>query len=110
MKKFILFFLLATAATICFAYAQTVVSTGTKKTITLPPEKVDLKPGKGMDTVATSCNVCHSVDYIPMQPKGTKEKWTAEVNKMIKVYGAPVSEDNAKVIVGYIATHYGTGK
>lgn len=110
MKKFILFFLLATAATICFAYAQTVVSTGTKKTITLPPEKVDLKPGKGMDTVATSCNVCHSVDYIPMQPNGTKEKWTAEVNKMIKVYGAPVSEENAKIIVDYIATYYGTGK
>jgi mono/diheme cytochrome c family protein len=110
MKKFILFFLLATAATICFAYAQTVVSTGTKKTITLPPEQVDLKPGNGMDTVATSCITCHSVDYIPMQPNGTKEKWTAEVNKMIKVYGAPVSDENAQIIVGYLATNYGTGK
>lgn len=110
MKKFILFFLLATAATICFAYAQTVVSTGTKKTITLPPEQVDLKPGNGMDTVATSCIVCHSVDYIPMQPNGTKEKWTGVVNKMIKVYGAPVSDENAQIIVGYLATNYGTGK
>jgi cytochrome c5 len=110
MKKIIFFFVLAFAATICFTYAQTVVSTGSQKTITLPPEKIDLKPGKGMDTVATSCNVCHSVDYIPMQPKGTKEKWTAEVNKMIKVYGAPVSKENAKVIVGYLATNYGTGK
>ncbi|OGP53945.1 MAG: hypothetical protein A2Y65_02175 [Deltaproteobacteria bacterium RBG_13_52_11] len=110
MKKSIIFFVLATVATVCFAYAQTVVTTGTTKTITLPPEKVDLKPGQGMDKAATYCVICHSAEYITMQPKGTKAQWTGSVNKMIKVYGAPISEDDAKVIAGYLAANYGTGQ
>jgi mono/diheme cytochrome c family protein len=110
VKKFILIFLLATVATIYCAYAQTVVSTVTKKTIVLPPEKVDLKPGAGMDKAATSCVICHSTDYISMQPKGTKAKWTATVNKMITVYGAPITENDAQVIADYLAAGYGIGQ
>ena len=110
MKKLMLFFLVATVVAISFAYAQTVVTTGTKKQITLPPEKVDLKPGQGMDKAATYCVICHSAEYITMQPKGTTVQWTASVNKMIKVYGAPISEDDAKVIAGYLAANYGTGQ
>jgi mono/diheme cytochrome c family protein len=110
MKKFIIFFVLAFVGIVCLAYAQSVVSTKTKKTIVLPPEKVDLKPGKGLDKVTTSCVICHSTDYIVMQPKGTKAQWTAEVNKMIKVMGAPISADDAKIISNYLAANYGTSK
>jgi cytochrome c5 len=110
MKKFIIFFVLATVATVCFAYAQGVVTTPTQKTITLPPERVNLKPGPGMDKAATYCIICHSADYIAMQPKGTKAQWTGAVNKMIKVFGAPINEQDAKVIIDYLAATYGTGK
>jgi mono/diheme cytochrome c family protein len=110
MKRTILFFVVASVVVACFAYAQSVVSTKTKKTIVLPPEKVDLKPGKGLDKVTTSCAICHSTDYISMQPRMTRTQWTAEVNKMIKVMGAPISADDAKVISNYLAANYGTGK
>jgi mono/diheme cytochrome c family protein len=110
MKKLVLFFLAATVVIACVAYAQTVVTTGTKKEITLPPERVDLKPGQGMDKAAIHCLVCHSADYITLQPKGTKAQWTANVNKMIKVYGAPIKEADAKVIADYLAVNYGTGQ
>ena len=110
MKRAILFFVVASIAVACLAYAQSVVTTGTTKTITLPPEKVNLKPGQGMDKAATYCIICHSSEYITMQPKGTKAQWTASVNKMIKVYGAPIKEDDAKVIADYLAAAYGTGK
>jgi mono/diheme cytochrome c family protein len=110
MKKLILLFLVVTVVITCFAYAQTVVTTGTKKQITLPPEKVDLKSGQGMDKAATYCIICHSTEYITMQPKGTKAQWTASVNKMIKVYGAPLNEEDAKVIADYLAANYGTGQ
>jgi hypothetical protein len=40
------------------------------------------------------------------QPTGAgfgKDFWQAEVTKMIKVYGAPISEGDAKLIVDYLA-------
>ena len=109
MKKYIIIFLSAALTAVSFAYAQNVVTTGTRKQITLPPEKTDLKPGKGMDKTATSCAICHSTDYITMQPKMTRAQWTAEVNKMIRVMGAPISANDAEVIADYLAAHYGTG-
>jgi hypothetical protein len=45
-----------------------------------------------------------------MQPQFTKAQWTAETTKMIKVFGAQISEENAKIISDYLAENYGTGK
>jgi hypothetical protein len=33
--------------------------------------------------------------------------WQAEVTKMIKTYGAPVSDEDAKAILDYLTTNYG---
>ena len=41
--------------------------------------------------VQAQCSLCHSVDYITTQPPGKDLAfWTAIVNKMIKVFGAPL--------------------
>ncbi len=77
--------------------------------IELPVIQTELKPGPGLDKVSTLCNICHSVDYITMQPPFPRATWTAEVNKMIKVMGAPINEEDAKTIINYLATEYGTG-
>ncbi len=77
--------------------------------IELPVVPVQLKAGPGLDKVSTLCNICHSTDYITMQPLFLRATWTAEVNKMIKVMGAPINEDDAKTIVNYLVTNYGTG-
>jgi hypothetical protein len=45
-----------------------------------------------------------------MQPKFSKAQWTATVTKMIKVFGAPIPQEDADTIINYIATSYGTGK
>ena len=72
----------------------------------LPPETAQLKPGPGVDT-AIVCTACHSADYISTQPseKG-KAFWQAEVQKMIKVYKAPIGDNDAAVIVNYLAATY----
>jgi hypothetical protein len=72
----------------------------------LPPETAQLKPGPGVD-VATVCTACHSADYVSTQPpeKG-KAFWQAEVQKMIKLYGAPIGEDDAATIANYLAATY----
>jgi sulfite dehydrogenase (cytochrome) subunit B len=72
----------------------------------LPPETAELKPGPGVETAAV-CKACHSADYIATQPSGKgKAFWQAEVQKMIKVYKAPIGEDDATVIANYLGAAY----
>lgn len=92
---------------IAMAGGQGLVKEGFKRTITLPESTVSLKEGVGKDITKSYCRICHSLDYITTQQKFPKAKWQAEVTKMIKVYGAPVSEENSKIIAEYISTHYG---
>jgi uncharacterized protein (DUF697 family) len=42
-----------------------------------------------------------------MQPRGDAKQWDGVVTKMIKVYGAPITEADAKAIVTYLAAAYG---
>jgi len=85
-------------------------SEGTIHSITLPDIRIELKEGPGRVKTETYCNICHSTDYIIMQPKADHAQWTAEVNKMIKTFGAPIPPDDAETIITYITENYGTGK
>ncbi|RTL48976.1 MAG: cytochrome c [Bradyrhizobiaceae bacterium] len=75
----------------------------------LPEETVQFPPGPNLEVVQANCTACHSADYIKTQPQGPKFKqdfWTAEVNKMIKVYGAPIDQSDVGKIVEYlVAVH-----
>lgn len=66
-----------------------------------------LPPGDGRDATVAMCSVCHSLRYITMQPPLPPETWQATVRKMIDVHGAPIPEDVAARITGYLQTHYG---
>jgi mono/diheme cytochrome c family protein len=75
----------------------------------LPDETAQFKPGPNLETVQANCTGCHSADYIQTQPRGPKfgkDFWTAEVNKMIKVYGAPIDQADVSKIVDYLAATY----
>ncbi|HSB73815.1 MAG TPA: cytochrome c [Candidatus Methylomirabilis sp.] len=79
-----------------------------QKAITLPPDNdmAALKPGPGMEVARANCVVCHSTDYVVLQPKGDAKQWQAVVTKMIKVFGAPVAPENEKTIVDYLSAAY----
>ena len=83
-----------------------------QKTITLPPDNpmATLAPGPGMEVARDNCGACHSTDYIVRQPRGDAKQWGPEVAKMIKVFGAPISPENEKTIVEYLASAYGPNK
>jgi sulfite dehydrogenase (cytochrome) subunit B len=102
MKRILIIFILL-AVTIGFAYAQ-------EKQLTVPVVKVELAAGEGKDKAETLCNICHSVDYITMQPKSSKASWAGSVTKMRKVFGAPISDADAEIITNYLAAKYGNGK
>jgi mono/diheme cytochrome c family protein len=86
-----------------------VVSMALAATIVYAAEqRVALKDGPGRDKVEANCASCHSLDYIqgnsPFMNRGV---WDAEVTKMIKAYGAPISDADAKEIADYLAKNYG---
>lgn len=63
-------------------------------------------PAAGL--VRARCSICHSVDYIQMNSRFIRrDGWEAEVRKMVKVMGAPVTDDEFKPIVDYLTRHYG---
>lgn len=71
-----------------------------------PAPAVDLAAGDGLQDVQIYCNICHGTRYITMQaplPAGT---WEAEVNKMIKAYGAAIPDDSTRKIILYLQSHY----
>jgi mono/diheme cytochrome c family protein len=70
---------------------------------------IKLKPGPGHDKVEGNCQACHTLAYIPMNSVYMNAAgWSAEVTKMIKAYGAPVDDADAKAIPEYLAKNYGS--
>jgi mono/diheme cytochrome c family protein len=96
MRKFAIALLAAAAASLALpAVAQ--------------EKPVTLKNAPGLDKVQGNCSGCHSLDYIVMNsPFPNAALWDAEVTKMIRAFGAPISEDDAKVIADYLKKNYGS--
>ncbi|HEX4407900.1 MAG TPA: cytochrome c [Xanthobacteraceae bacterium] len=71
--------------------------------------EIHLKPGAGLDKVEGNCGACHSLVYVQMNsPFLNAAGWTAEVTKMIKAFGAPINDDDAKAIAAYLTANYGS--
>lgn len=74
--------------------------------IALPSDDPPLAAGQGQDAFDRGCRICHSARYISLQPVFPRKTWTAEVDKMMKVYGAPIPPNDVKPIIDYlVATH-----
>ena len=87
------------------AAAQT-SSDGNFAVASFPSIAPDLAEGEGRAETGSVCASCHSTRYITMQPPLPAATWEAEVNKMIKAFGAPIPEASAKKIITYLQTHY----
>jgi sulfite dehydrogenase (cytochrome) subunit B len=68
---------------------------------------IKLKQGSGLDKVEGNCQACHTLAYIPMNsPFLNAAGWDGEVTKMIKAYGAPIDDADAKAIKDYLSKNY----
>ncbi|MCX5802301.1 MAG: hypothetical protein NTU69_02005 [Proteobacteria bacterium] len=52
------------------------------------------------------CSGCHSLDR-PKSKKKTMNEWKTTVMRMMNVRGAPGTEEEAKIIIDYLAKNYG---
>jgi cytochrome c5 len=70
--------------------------------------QIQLKDGAGKAVVIAKCAICHSLDYIPMNsPFLDSAGWQKELDKMVKVMGAPVTDEEMPVILRYLSDQYG---
>jgi hypothetical protein len=77
--------------------------------VALAAEKpVPLKDAPGRQSTENLCSGCHSLDYIRINaPFMNRQTWTAEVNKMIQAFGAPIAASDANTIIDYLSANYG---
>jgi mono/diheme cytochrome c family protein len=66
----------------------------------------ELTPGEGRQFVVSYCNVCHSPNYVVMQPPLPAAAWEAEVHKMVNAFGANIPANVQNQIIRYLQTHY----
>jgi sulfite dehydrogenase (cytochrome) subunit B len=83
---------------------------GAPKTLTLPPDGVQLKPSPlpGYALAQQRCTVCHSAEYMLYQPPtAPRAYWEAMVTRMKAVFKAPIPDEDMPVIVDYLVKTYG---
>jgi mono/diheme cytochrome c family protein len=73
-------------------------------TIVMPHYEPEFPPGPGRAEFVTACVVCHSPQYITMQPKFPRSTWLSEVKKMKDIYGAHISDEEALKITDYVVS------
>jgi mono/diheme cytochrome c family protein len=70
-------------------------------------QSLQLAPGAAKDLAVSRCVICHSVDYIEMvAPVMNRATWEKTIRKMVDVFGAPVTDDEARQILDYLSEHY----
>ena len=112
MHKRQMVFAAATAVALAVGVASTRTTLAQEKkgerTIELPQVEAKLPDGPGRDAVTSACVLCHSTRYITMQPAFPREVWAASVDKMRKVFGAPITDEQVPAIVDYLVSIRGT--
>jgi len=71
-----------------------------------PTFEVGLAEGAGRAETQIYCSSCHTPRYITMQPPLPAATWDAEVQKMVKTFGATIPEADAQKIAQYLHEHY----
>jgi sulfite dehydrogenase (cytochrome) subunit B len=73
-----------------------------------PPEELtQLKDGAGRELTVSRCIVCHSLEYIPSNaPAMDRAGWQKSIQKMRERFGAPLTDDEAREVLDYLAASY----
>ena len=86
----------------------TVVLLGAAATAFAQERPITLRDGAGKAVTENICSGCHSLDYIRINaPFMNRQTWTASVNKMVQMFGAPIAPNDAATIIDYLTANYG---
>ena len=85
------------------AMASVAGVTLTSVSLTLPTSDRNYPTGPHVDVINNNCLACHSAGMVLTQPQLSRAEWQGEVTKMVNVYKAPVSPQDAGALVDYLA-------
>lgn len=72
--------------------------------LNLPADPISFQTGPGSDLASRYCLMCHSAEYVYMQPPHSREQWMEIVNKMKTTFGCPISNEDMALLAGYLVT------
>lgn len=98
------FVLWATLSVSSFAHVAMAEPPNTPVSIVLPSDRMGFQPGPGREVAAGFCTICHSADYIYMQPPHAPETWEEIVRKMQRAFGCPIPDDRISTLVAYLVS------
>ncbi len=75
-----------------------------QRSIIFPTDPFSFQPGQGQEIANSYCVICHSADYIYMQPPHSQERWTGIIKKMKHTFGCPIPDDSIATLASYL-TH-----
>jgi len=52
------------------------------------------------------CSICHSIER-PKSKIKTRKEWETTVTRMRNEHDAPITDDEARMIIEYLTEHYG---
>jgi hypothetical protein len=78
------------------------VGHGPVYTIALPDAPPVVPDGPNRSQFEAYCRLCHSPRLPLTQPRLTQKQWTAVVQKMVKVYRAPIPPEQEPDVVAYL--------
>jgi mono/diheme cytochrome c family protein len=58
--------------------------------------------GPGSQVASSYCVICHSAEYVYMQPPHPPEKWNEIVWKMKQAFGCPIPKEDISTLVDYL--------
>ncbi|HZL33969.1 MAG TPA: hypothetical protein VFC78_01585 [Tepidisphaeraceae bacterium] len=91
------------------AASRAIATTGVRS-IDLPQIDTPMPAGPNQFAFTANCTLCHTPRYVLMQPAFSRKTWEAEVLKMKKAYGAPLTDTQVEPIVSYLVSVHGNGK
>jgi len=75
--------------------------------IRLPEEVAAFKQDVGAEIANAQCLVCHSVEYVTIQPPLPRSFWKGSIQKMQQKYGAAIPEQQVEPLADYLTRNYG---
>lgn len=72
------------------------------RSIVLPSDPFSFQSGSGQEVANSYCVICHSADYIYMQPPHSQGTWTEIIKKMQQKFGCPIPDNSIGTLAKYL--------
>lgn len=72
-----------------------------------PHDPYSFQPGPGSTIASSYCGICHSAEYVYMQPSLSEESWGKIVHKMKSAFQCSIPDDQIPVLVEYLVGQNG---